>query len=104
VPFRLRGSFKSKKALAGFIPKSSKQDSIVYYRQQAELKRTTGLMINALAYLLDYNKSGKLPFKVINEKYLKGFIAFLKAQELRPLKYKDVSVADSYYHKSCCQG
>ena len=70
-----------KESVAGFIPKSSKQDFIAYYRQQAEQKGH-GSYENALVYLLDYNKTERLPFKVLDEKYLKGFIAFMKTQEL----------------------
>jgi len=70
-----------KESVAGFIPKSSKQDFITYYRQQAEQKGH-GSYDNALVYLLEYNKAERLPFKVLDEKYLKGLIAFMKTQEL----------------------
>jgi site-specific recombinase XerD len=70
-----------KESVAGFIPKSSKQDFIKYYREQAA-QRGQETYQYVLTYLIDYNKSEKLPFKVLDEKYLKDFITYLKAQEL----------------------
>jgi len=70
-----------KESLAGFIPKSTKQDFIKYYREQAA-ERGQETYQYVLTYLLDYNKTEKLPFKVLDEKYLKDFISFLKTQEL----------------------
>ena len=70
-----------KESLAGFIPKSSKQDFIAYYREQAAQKGH-GSYQHALIYLLEYNKSEKLSFKVLDEFYLKGLITYMKSQEL----------------------
>ena len=70
-----------KESIAGFIPKSTKQDFIKYYRQQAALRGQETYQY-VLTYLIDYNKSEKLSFKALDEKYLRDFIAFLKTQEL----------------------
>ena len=70
-----------KESLAGFIPKSSKQDFIQYYREQAAIRGSETYQY-VLTYLIEYNKSEKLPFKVFDEKYLRDFIGFLKTQEL----------------------
>ena len=70
-----------KESIAGFIPKSSKQDFIQYYREQAT-QRGSETYQYVLTYLIEFNKSEKLPFKVLDEKYLKDFIGFLKTQEL----------------------
>ena len=69
-----------KESIAGFIPKSTKQDFIKYYREETSLRHST--YQHALTYLIEYNQSEKLPFKVFDEKYLKDLIAFLKTQEL----------------------
>lgn len=70
-----------KESVAGFIPTSSKQDFIKYYREHAKQKGhdTYGY---ALTYFLEYNGSEKLSMKVFDERYLKGFIVFLKTTEL----------------------
>ena len=70
-----------KESIAGFIPKSTKQDFIKYYRQQAALRGQETYQY-VLTYLIEYNKSEKLSFKALDEKYLRDFIAFLKTQEL----------------------
>jgi site-specific recombinase XerD len=70
-----------KESIAGFIPKSSKQDFIQYYREQSA-QRGSNTYNCALTYLLDFNQSEKLSFKKLDEKYLKDFIAYLKTQEL----------------------
>ncbi len=70
-----------KESLAGFIPKSSKQDFIQYYREQSA-QRGHDTYKYVLTYLLDFNQSEKLSFKALDEKYLKDFIAYLKTQEL----------------------
>ena len=70
-----------KESLAGFIPKSTKQDFIKYYKEQAAIRGSETYQY-VLTYLIEFNKSEKLPFKVLDEKYLKDFIGFLKTQEL----------------------
>jgi site-specific recombinase XerD len=69
-----------KESIAGFIPKSTKQDFIKYYREETSQRHKT--YQHALTYLIEYNQSEKLPFRVLDEKYLKDFITFLKTQEL----------------------
>lgn len=72
-----------KESVAGFIPKANKGDFLKYYREQA-IKKNHDTYQYALAYLLEFNKTDKLSFKALDEKYLKSFIAYLKEQELSP--------------------
>ena len=62
--------FQMKESLAGFIPKSNKQDFIKYYREQAT-QRMSKTYQYVLTYLIEFNKCEKLSFKVLDEKYLK---------------------------------
>ncbi|MBK5284885.1 MAG: phage integrase SAM-like domain-containing protein, partial [Bacteroidia bacterium] len=70
-----------KEFASGFIPKVNKQDFIKYYREKAAIKGHSTYR-NAMLHLLSYNGKGILLFKNLNEDYLKGFIVFLKTQEL----------------------
>ncbi len=70
-----------KESIAGFIPRVSKNDFITYYKDQAAKKNHDSYQ-NALTYLLEHNGTEKLTFKALDEKYLKGFIEFLKEQSL----------------------
>ncbi len=70
-----------KESVAGFIPKSNKQDFITYYKEQAAIRGSETYQY-VLTYLIEFNKTERLPFKVLDEKYLRDFIAFLKTQEL----------------------
>jgi site-specific recombinase XerD len=70
-----------KESIAGFIPKSTKQDFIKYYREQAAIRGQETYKY-VLTYLIEYNNSEKLSFKALDEKYLKDFITYLKTQEL----------------------
>ncbi len=66
-----------KESAAGFIPKSSKQDFITYFKKQAFIKQHSSYS-HALRHLLIFIKKEQLPFKLIDESLLKGFIDYLK--------------------------
>ncbi len=66
-----------KESAAGFIPKSNKQDFIAYFNKQAKVKQHSSYTY-ALRHLLIYINKEQLPFKQIDETFLKGFIDYLK--------------------------
>ena len=70
-----------KESAAGFIPKQNKQDFIAYYKKQAAIKAhsTYG---NALQHLVAFNNKETLPFKQLDEHFLKDFIEYLQQQQL----------------------
>ena len=70
-----------KESASGFIPKSSKQDFIKYFKEQAAIKGHSPYQL-ALRHLLIFNGRDTLTFKQLNEIYLKEFIAYLKSTDL----------------------
>ena len=70
-----------KENASGFVSKISNEDCISYYRKQAAIKEHS-TYLHALRHLLYFSKSDKLPFKRVDEVFLKNFIAYLKDQDL----------------------
>ncbi len=71
-----------KEQAAGFIPRvGSSKDFISYFKEQATIKGHSTYQ-NTLRHLLLFNQSDKLPFKKLDDEYLKKFIGYLKNQEL----------------------
>jgi len=70
-----------KESAAGFIPKQNKQDFIAYYRKQATIK-SHSTYHNALQHLVAFNSKETLPFKQLDEHFLKDFIEYLQQQQL----------------------
>lgn len=66
-----------KESAAGFIPKVNKQDFIAYFKKQAAIKQHSSYT-HALRHLLIFIKKEQLPFKQVDETFLKGFIEYLK--------------------------
>ena len=70
-----------KESAAGFIPKQNKQDFIAYYKKQAAIK-SHSTYHNALQHLVAFNNKATLPFKQLDEDFLKDFIEYLQQQQL----------------------
>ena len=70
-----------KESAAGFIPKQNKQDFIAYYKKQAAIK-SHSTYHNALQHLVAFNGKETLPFKQLDEHFLKDFIEYLQQQQL----------------------
>ena len=70
-----------KESAAGFIPKQNKQDFIAYYKKQAAIK-VHSTYHNALQHLIVFNGRDNLPFKQLDEHFLKDFIDYLQQQQL----------------------
>ena len=70
-----------KESAAGFIPKVNKQDFIAYFKKQAALKAHS-TYTHAQQHLIAFHKRQTLPFKQVNEEFIKDFINYLREQEL----------------------
>lgn len=70
-----------KESAAGFVPKVNKQDFIAYFKKQAALKQHSTYS-HALRHLLLFIRKEQLPFKQIDEVFLKDFIDYLKSSDL----------------------